>query len=641
MKTNKRKVLNLTPYQEFIHKSRYAKWVPGESRREDWPETVRRYIESIKDKVGDNKGALSAVDLAEKAIINLDVMPSMRAMMTAGPALERCNVGGYNCAYLPVDSLRSFDEMMYVLMSGTGVGFSVEKAYVDKLPVISEHFETSNTVLVVEDSRSGWCRSFKELLSLLVSGQIPTWDVSKVRPKGAPLKTMGGRASGPEPLVDLFKYSINLFTNARGRKLKPIECHDLCCKVADVVVVGGVRRSALISLSDLNDKEMAEAKSGNWWQHAPWRANANNSAVYNTKPSASEFLKEWTDLIDSNSGERGIFNREACKSQVARNGRRDPAYEFGTNPCSEIILRPFQFCNLTEVVVRAEDTFETLTEKVQIASFLGTVQSLFTDFKYLRKVWEKTTEEERLLGVSLTGIYDNPLLIIDQFTLEHLRNEVVEVNKFWAKEFGIPQSTATTCVKPSGTVSQLVDSASGIHPRRSEFYIRRVRQDNKDPVTQFLKDSGVQWEPDITKPDTTTVFSFPFKAPEGAITREGFSALLHLCDWFDFQWFWCEHKPSATVDVEPDEWVKVASFVYDNWDTMTGVAFLPGSGNHTYLQAPEETITEGQYNELLAKTPTSLNWALLSLYEVEDRTVASQTLACVGGACEFDPPKTA
>lgn len=624
-----------TPYQEVIFKSRYARWLEEGNRREDWGETVDRLVNYYNDTIDPavNLGGEEFVEV-QKAIYNLEVMPSMRALMTAGPALDRCHVPAYNCAYLPVDSPRSFDEAMYILMCGTGVGFSVEEDYVRQLPRISERFEDTDTLIRVADSKEGWAKAFRELISLLIAGQVPGWDVSRVRPAGARLRTFGGRASGPEPLVELFEFTTRLFKGAAGRKLTALEAHDLMCKIADIVVVGGVRRSAMISLSDVTDERMRKAKMGEWWNGSGHRRLANNSAVYNTrKPDTDLFMKEWRALYESKSGERGIFSRYACQRIAARNGRRDPNFEFGTNPCSEIILRPYQFCNLTEVVVRANDTLESLSRKVRIAAILGTIQSTFTDFKYLRKVWRDNCEEERLLGISLTGICDGLGVLTDE-NLEHLKNVAIECNKEWAARLGINPSAAITCVKPSGTVSQLVDSASGLHARHSPYYLRTIRADNKDPLTAFLKDAGVYWEADVMSPDNTTVFYFAIKSPEGAVTREKQNAIEALELWKRLQTHWCEHKPSATINVMEDEWMDVGAWVFKNFDYLSGVSFLPYDGG-TYKQAPYQEITEDEYYEWVEKHPVpDLNWDDLRFYETEDHTTGSQELACTGGACE-------
>ncbi len=622
-----------TEYQAFIHKSRYARWLEKPKRREEWSETIERYMDNvIRPVIGDD----SYVNQIRDAMLGLEVCPSMRALMTAGPALTRDNTAGYNCSYLPVDDLKSFDEAMFILLCGTGVGFSVERQFISKLPEVPDLFD-SETTIVVRDSKEGWAKAFRQLIALLYSGEIPKWDTSRVRPSGSRLKTFGGRASGPGPLVDLFNFTIHTFKEAQGYKLSSIQCHDIMCKIGEVIVMGGVRRSAMISLSNLSDDRMRHAKSGAWWENDSHRALANNSVAYTEKPDAVSFMREWTALVESGSGERGIFNREAAKKQAGKYGRRDSDWDFGTNPCSEIILRPYQFCNLTEVVVRATDTVEDLERKVRLATILGTVQSTYTKFPYLRKVWQRNTEEERLLGVSLTGIMDNRLLTsknkgLDK-TLEHLRKVAVDVNAMWANRLGIPQSTSITCVKPSGTVSQLVDSASGIHPRYANYYIRTVRGDNKDPLTTFMKDQGIPSEPDVMKPDVTTVFSFPIKAPDGAIVTSDLSAIEQLETWLIYQRHWCEHKPSITVNVKPDEWFEVGAFVHKHFDEMSGVSFLPYH-EHTYQQAPYQEIGSKEYKELESLMPKSIDWSKLSEYEEEDTTKSSQTLACTGDVCE-------
>tara|TARA_Y100001951_G_scaffold100021_1_gene102824 strand:+ start:612 stop:2507 length:1896 start_codon:yes stop_codon:yes gene_type:complete len=621
-----------TDYQAFIHKSRYAKYFDGKGR-ESWPETVNRYVSNVIHTKVDEQ----TTNELEQAILNLDVMPSMRAMMTAGPALERDNTAGYNCSYLPVDDPKSFDEAMFILLCGTGVGFSVERQFIQQLPEIPELYD-SETMIVVKDSKEGWAKAFRQLLALLWAGEIPQWDVSRVRPAGARLKTFGGRASGPAPLVELFNFTVQTFRSAQGRRLSSMECHDLMCFIGQIVVVGGVRRSAMISLSNLSDDRMRHAKSGQWWETAAHRALANNSVSYTERPDIETFMREWTALVESKSGERGIFNREASKKQAAKFGRRDPNFEFGTNPCSEIILRPYQFCNLTEVVVRATDTVDDLERKVKLATILGTIQSSFTKFPYLRKVWQRNTEEERLLGVSLTGIMDNKLLTTKnkglEKTLEHLREVAVNTNLEYANRLGIPQSTSITCVKPSGTVSQLVDSASGIHARHSRYYIRTVRGDNKDPLTQFMKDQGIPNEPCVFKGDTTTVFSFPVKSPHRAITRNDMTAIEQLEMWLIYQQSWCEHKPSVTISVRDDEWMEVGAFVYKHFDEMSGVSFLPHS-DHTYQQAPYQDCGKHDYEMLLSCMPDKIDWSKLSEYEQEDNTVAMQTMACSGDVCEI------
>ena len=641
-----------TTYQEYIHLSRYARWDYSQGRRETWDETVERYFnfftEWLEEKHEYKLENGEKTEL-ENVVKDLGVMPSMRCLMTAGPALKKENTAGYNCSYVKVDNQRSFDEILYVLMNGTGVGFSVEEEYTTQLPVIPDELYDTDTVIVVADSKLGWAKAFKELISLLYGGHVPKWDVSKVRPAGAPLKTFGGRASGPEPLVDLFNFTINTFRNAKGRKLKQIECHDIVCKTAEIVVVGGVRRSALISLSDLNDREMRFAKSGQWWEQNVQRALANNSVNYKEKPDVGTFMREWLSLYDSKSGERGIYNSMSAKRTVERiNGRyrdgsgdyirrRDPREDFGTNPCSEIILRSREFCNLSEVVIRRNDTRESLKAKVKHATILGTFQSTLTEFKYLSREWKRNCDEERLLGVSLTGIMDNPLTNgskgkLDEL-LEELRDVAYETNKEWAEKLGIPTSAAITCVKPSGTVSQLVDSASGIHARHNPYYIRTVRADNKDPLCKLMQEMGFPNEPDVTKPDHTTVFSFPMKSPNGAVCRTDMTALEQLNLWKTYADSWCEHKPSVTITVKEQEWVDVASWVYENFDSISGISFLPFS-EHVYRQAPYQDCTEQEYKEALKTMPKNVDWAELSKYESQDYTVASQELACAAGGCE-------
>ena len=629
-----------TPYQQFIHKSRYARWIDDEQRRENWDETVERYISFMQDQVlmkHNIKLDDKTVNELRDGILSLDVMPSMRAMMTAGPALSRDNICGYNCSYIPVDSPRAFDECMYILMCGTGVGFSVERENVDRLPVVSDNFDSSSTVIRVADSKPGWAKALRELIALLYAGQVPTWDVSEVREAGAKLKIMGGRASGPQPLLDLFDFTVKVFKKASGRRLFPIACHDIMCKIGEVVVVGGVRRSALISLSNLNDDQMAHAKSGQWWEKDPQRSLANNSVAYKSKPEMGTFMREWLALYDSKSGERGMFNREAADKQVARNGRRETGHMWGTNPCSEIILRGYQFCNLSEVVVRETDTLDSLKRKVRIATILGTLQSTLTDFKYLRKVWKDNTEEERLLGVSLTGIMDHHVLsknVDSKRWLEEMRQEAVETNKNFANMLGIPQSAAITCVKPSGTVSQLVDAASGIHARHNDYYIRTVRGDNKDPLTQFLIEEGVHNERDMMKPDSVTVFSFAMRSPDGAVTRTQMTAIQQLELWKTYAIHWCEHKPSITVTVKEHEWMEVGAWVYENFDVASGVSFLPHS-DHTYQQAPYQDIEPDDYNDWQKTySHVKIDWNKLTEFEKEDNTSGSRDLACAAGVCE-------
>jgi len=629
-----------TDYQTFIATSRYARWLDNEGRRETWGETVERYIENIVRPLLDDSnsnGHNAEIDLIRHHMLSLQVMPSMRSMMTAGKASMRDNTCMYNCSYLPVDDPKSFDEAMFILLCGTGVGFSVERQFISKLPDVPTLFD-SDTTVVIKDSKEGWAKGLRQVLALLWAGEVPKWDVSRVRLAGARLKTFGGRASGPAPLIDLFMFAVNTFRGASGRKLSSVECHDLMCKIGEVVVVGGVRRSAMISLSNLSDDRMRHAKSGNWWENAPHRALANNSVSYSEKPDSIAFMREWISLMESGSGERGIFNREASVKQAAKNGRRESCYEFGTNPCSEIILRPNQFCNLSEVVIRATDGLEDIARKVRVATILGTIQSTFTHFPYLRKVWQTNTAAERLLGVSLTGIMDNTLMTMANNgladTLEYLKDVAVSTNAEWADRLGIPVATAITCVKPSGTVSQLVDSASGIHARHSPYYIRTVRGDNKDPLTQFMIDQGIPSEADVMKPDQTTVFSFPMKSPDGAVHTADMTALEQLEMWLMYQRHWCEHKPSVTINVKSGEWLEVGAFVYKHFDEMSGVSFLPFS-EHTYQQAPYQDCTNVEYLYMIAQSPDSIDWSKLSSYEQTDNTSGMQTMACTGDVCEM------
>ena len=626
-----------TPYQHFIHLSRYSRWLPEKNRRETWAETVKRYFDFFEKKLGSEIKPEERAEL-ETAVLNLEIMPSMRCLMTAGPALERDHVAGYNCSFVAVNRLRAFDEILYILMCGTGVGFSVERQFTDKLPVVAEDFHETNTVIVVDDSKIGWAKAFKELNSLLINGQIPKWDLSKVRPAGARLKTFGGRASGPAPLEDLFKFTVATFRKAAGRRLTSIEAHDIVCKVAEIVVVGGVRRSALISLSDLSDERMRHAKTGRWWDDNPQRALANNSAVYNEKPEIGTFMEEWLSLYNSKSGERGIFSREATKKTVAKLGdRRDPNYEFGTNPCSEIILRDREFCNLSEVVVRHNDSIDSLKRKVRLAAILGTWQASLTDFRYLSSEWKKNCVEEALLGVSLTGALDHPVLReafdVTSSVLNEMKEVAVETNAKWADRLGINPAAAITCVKPSGTVSQLTDTASGLHTRHSPYYIRTVRADRKDPLCQFMMDKGFPHEPCVMKPDSVMVFSFPMKSPDDSITRNDITATEHLELWLMYQRYWCEHKPSITISVKEHEWLQVGSWVYDHLDEISGISFLPFS-DHVYQQAPYQDCSKEQYEAMLSKMP-SVDWSELSNYEKEDNTTGTQTYACSAGSCEI------
>ena len=631
-----------TLYQEFIHLSRYSRWLEDKGRRETWGETIDRYFNFFEEHLNDMHGYKLDKKLRnklEEAVLECKIMPSMRCLMTAGEALKRENIAGYNCSYVAVNRVQAFDEILYVLMNGTGVGFSVERQEVSQLPVVAEEFFHSDTCITVADSKLGWAKGLKELIAMLYSGQIPTWDLSKVRPAGAPLKTFGGRASGPEPLDSLFKFVVSTFQGAGGRKLNSIECHDIVCKIAEIVVVGGVRRSALISLSNLSDDRMRHAKAGQWWEQNSQRALANNSAAYTEKPDIGIFMDEWKALYDSKSGERGIFNRASATVQAKRNGRRDTeGQSYGTNPCSEIILRDREFCNLSEVVIRENDTEETLLEKVELATILGTLQSTLTNFKYLSKHWKENCAEERLLGVSLTGIMDSPLTSNKNKNLESLlvklKEKAVETNEKLAKKIGIPVSAAITCVKPSGTVSQLTDAASGIHARHNPYYIRTVRGDKKDPLTMYMAEAGFPIEDDVMNPNHTSVFSFPMKVDKKATFRTDMTAIEQLEHWLAYQMHWCEHKPSVTISVKENEWMEVGAWVYEHFDWMSGVSFLPFS-EHTYRQAPYQDCTESEYNDLLAKMPKEVDWAQLAKYETQDMTIGSQELACVAGNCEI------
>lgn len=626
-------------YQEYIAKSRYSRFLEEEGRRENWFETVDRYMDFMKKHLKTKHDYVVPMETdseLREAIKNLEIVPSMRSIMTSGKALERDNTAGYNCAYLPVDDPKCFDEAMFILLCGTGVGFSVEQKYVNKLPEVPHMMFESDSTVVVSDSKEGWAKALRQVIALLYSGEVPKWNVDKVRPAGARLKTFGGRASGPEPLTELFQFVVRKFKCSAGRKLTTLEAHDIMCKVAEVVVVGGVRRSAMISLSDVEDDKMRHAKTGQWWEANPQRALANNSAVYERRPDIGQFLDEWTSLYHSHSGERGIFNREAAQFQAGKNGRRNTDHEFGTNPCSEIILRPYQFCNLSEVVVRDTDTIYDLERKVTLATILGTYQSTMTHFPYLRKIWQRNTEEERLLGVSLTGILDNKIMgdniVQTETLLKRLKETAAAENKHIADDLGIPVSTAITCVKPSGTVSQLVDSASGIHPRHSSYYVRRIRSDKKDPLTNFMIEKGIPAEDCVMKPESTTIFSFPKKAPHNALLRSDLTAVQHLDLWMMYQQYWCEHKPSVTISVKEDEWFEVGAWVWKNFDDVSGVSFLPYDGG-TYKQAPYEECTKEEYKELLHKMPKSIDWD--SLVEVDDNVEGAQQLACTAGVCDI------
>lgn len=631
---------NMTPYNTFIAKSRYSRYLDDKGRREHWNETVARYFDFMEKHLETKQNYKLAPELRkelQEAVTHLDVVPSMRAIMTAGPALERQNVAAFNCSYLPIDDPKAFDEAMYILLCGTGVGFSVEQKYVSKLPEVPAKLYDSQTTVVVSDSKEGWAKSLRQIIALLYAGEIPKYDLSKVRPAGARLKTFGGRASGPGPLEDLFKYTIAKFKGAIGRHLSSIECHDILCKIGEVVVVGGVRRSAMISLSDLSDDKMAHAKAGNWWDGQGQRALANNSATYSETPSIGQFMREWSSIYESHSGERGIFNREASQKQAAKNGRRDATYDFGTNPCSEIILRPYQFCNLSSCIIRSTDSFDSISNKIRLATILGTFQASLTDFPYLRKIWQKNTEEEALLGVSMTGILDNTLLNNPDDAelptrLEKLRAIAVATNAEYADSIGINRSVAVTAIKPEGTVSQLCSTASGIHPQHSQYYIRRVRADNKDPLTQFMIQAGFVAEPCFMKPESTTVFSFPVKVADGALLREDLTAIEHLRLWLLYQRHYCEHKPSVTISVREEEWMEVGAWTFKHFDEVTGVSFLPMDGG-TYKQAPYEECSEETYNQLKMLLPESVDWE--NFKEYDDNVEGAQMLSCTAGGCSI------
>ena len=630
-----------TYYQQFIHKSRYARWIDSENRREEWDETISRYMNCIKE----HSAVFCNYKMPDKlytelynAILKQSIMPSMRCVMTAGEALHRDNTAGYNCSYLPVDDLKSFDEAMYILMCGTGVGFSVEREYINKLPEVPDKLFAAEETIVVYDSKEGWAKALRKLLALLWSGEIPNWDLSRIRPAGAKLKIFGGRASGPAPLESLFKFIILTFCNAKGRKLSSLECHDIMCKVGEVVVSGGVRRSAMISLSNLSDDRMRHAKTGEFYKTQPQRQMSNNSVAYTEKPDMTTFMREWLSLTESGTGERGMFYRGAAQSKAAENGRRDAEWAFGTNPCSEIILRPYQFCNLSEVIVRGEDSADDISKKVELATILGTFQATLTNFPYLRKVWKKNTEEERLLGVSLTGIMDNSIMNGQEVgnlaeILQQLKEVAIDTNKEFSEKLGISQSTAITCVKPSGTVSQLTDSASGIHARHSQYYVRTVRGDKKDPITQFMMEKNIPWETDLWN-NNNAVFSFPVKSPEGCITRNDMTALQQLEFWKIYADNWCEHKPSITVSVGAEEWLEVGNWIYKNFNIASGLSFLPRS-EHVYQQAPYQECTAEAYSDFASTMPKEIDWTELTKYENDDNTVGSQTFACSGDSCEI------
>jgi len=628
----------MSAYSEYIHKSRYARWMPELGRRENWDETVHRYISFFAPRIPKSERETISQEL-EDAILGMEVMPSMRSLMTAGPALEKDNCAGYNCSYIAVDDPRAFDEAMYISMCGTGVGFSVERQYVNQMPVVAENFYPTDTIIKVKDSKIGWANAFRQLIALLYGGSIPKWDISQIRPAGSILKTFGGRASGPEPLEQLFRFTVRLFQNAAGRKLTSIECHDLMCFVADIVVSGGVRRSAMISLSNLSDERMRNAKNGQWWIENDQRRLANNSVAYTEKPEMGTFMKEWFTLYESRSGERGIFNREGARKHAAKNGRRKTeGIDFGVNPCGEILLRPKGFCNLTEVVIRPEDTKASIKKKIRKAAILGTLQSTLVDFRYLRKEWQRNAEEERLLGVSFTGIMDNKMMATNgpelAKLLDEFREYAIEINKEWAEKLGINVAAAITCIKPSGTVSQLVDSSSGIHTRFAHYIERAVREDRKNPIAAFMRSVGVKCEPDVTKPNDIDVFYFPLVSPDDSICRNDLNAIQQLELYLTYKLHWTEHNPSCTIYVRESEWLKVASWVFEHFDAIGGVSFLPFS-DHIYKQAPYTEVTAEEYANLLAESPSQIDWKGLTTFEKEDQTTGMKEFACSSGTCEL------
>lgn len=628
-------------YQQFIHLSRYARWRDDLGRRESWSETVERYVDYMAEKVSrDTDFEVTDVlkeDLRE-SILNRDVLPSMRALMTAGPALERENIAGYNCSYLAVDHPRSFDEALYILMNGTGVGYSVEQQDVTQLPSIPMRNDEDIVMFTVPDSKRGWAEALKHVLDCLYEGRMPAWDLSQIREAGARLKTFGGRASGPEPLNDLLRFVMRVFYFAQGRKLTPLEAHEIMCKIGEVVVVGGVRRSALICLTDLDDLEMRDAKNGKFWETKPHLSLANISAVYDKKPSRYDFDKEFDALVASGSGERGIFSRYGAKAAAKEINRKAGPLK-GTNPCGEIVLRNNQFCNLSTVVVRPEDTLEELKEKVVRAAYLGTFQATLTNFDYLRPIWKENTEEERLLGVSLSGLFGHPVLsgrkgmeMLEEWLFE-MRMAAKFANIYLSGLLGINPAAAVTCIKPEGTTSQLVGVSSGSHPWFAEQYIRNVRGDVKDPLSQFLSAVGIPSETDIIS-DQNLVFSFPIAAPEGALTREDLTAVEHLELWAAYREHWTDHNPSVTINVRDNEWDEVREWVWENFDKITGVSFLPYD-DHVYEQAPYVPVSDKEFEDLQAKMPEHIDWSELSFFEATDETNGSQELSCMSGACDI------
>ncbi|MDA0320449.1 MAG: recombinase [Proteobacteria bacterium] len=619
--------------EEYVYISKYSKFLHDQNRRETWAETVKRYKANVLDRHLSNEMA----EIIARAILNLEVVPSMRMLATAGPALDRDNVCGYNCAYKAITQPRDFSDALFILSSGTGMGYSVEKKYISQLPKVPSSVKMDEVSFTVQDSREGWQEAVQFAMEEGFLGNIYEYDLSLLRPEGAILKTFGGRSSGPEPLRKTLNYINDLFKKAAGRQLTSLECHDLMCMIASCIVAGGVRRSAMISLGDIDDVEMRNAKNWSLGAFPEERHSANNSYVTNGTPSKEEFEAEWSAMVAGKSGERGIFNRASAKAQAEKFGRK--VADFGCNPCSEILLvDDGQFCNLSEVIIRADDDFYDLKRKVELATIIGTVQSTFTHFPALPKNWTDNCEEERLLGVSMTGIMDNPLtngvLAGLPGRLNELRNFAIDTNKKWAEKLGISAAASVTCVKPSGSVSALTGTASGIHSRWSDYYIRRTIQSNADPLTQLMIDEGIPHEPSATKPDLETVFSFPIASPLGAVTNGTRSAIEQMEMWLTYQRNWTTHKVSATISVKSDEWDDLAKFVYDHFDEIAGVSFLPYD-DHAYVQAPYEQISAEKYEELNLAFPISVNWSRLPEFEIEDTTKASQELACTGGACEI------
>lgn len=646
-----KKNYHLSDMQMYQFLSKFSRWLPAEKRRETWEEAIDRVIEFFKTRKALQKIKPEIFEILKIAMLNQEVFPALRILQMAGPPLERCNVGAYNCAYLPISDLRAFSEMLYILMQGTGCGFSVEKKYVNQLPAINnpttadQNKSGEKIRWVIKDSTEGWCDALYSGMLLMFSGKRVEFDYSLIRPSGAVLKTKGGTASGPEPLKELLDFIAKIIqSKPNNHKLTELDCHDICCKIGSIVQVGGVRRASEISLSDLNNIEMRYAKHGDWFEWAPWRAMANNSAVYEEKPPIDVFNQEWLALRMSGSGERGIFNRSAVRNKIPIRRKRNDNFDsyfdkygsdYGTNPCAEIILRPYQFCNLSIAIARPDDTAESLAAKVRLATIFGIMQSTLTDFKYLRPEWKKNCEEERLLGVDITGHADCPLLQYNTPERSELLKQLKQVALETAEEFseliGINMPTAVTCIKPSGDSSQLFDCASGVHPRFSKYYIRRVREPKNSPVAALLLDHEV---PHITDPynPKMLVFEFPMRAPEGAVVGDNITAKDMLENWKSWNDNWAEHSVSCTVYVKDAEWPDVGGWVYENFDKITGLSFLPKSGG-SYKAAPYEKIDEETYNELIKKFP-KIDWSKLKDYENEDHTIVATTYACTAGSCE-------